>query len=168
MTNPRGTARIAILLDLAVLVACLVTLGNALAMNLASAGIGALPKHADARVLALDLYQAQRQAVRSGEVVTVEFTRQPNQPLTAYRVSYTPPLRIAYDFRSGAFDFRADVTSSSDHITFDAAGHPSEPLSVFFPTDRAHRELRVSTQGEIRILSADLAVESAQATAASP
>lgn len=157
MNGRRTGARALILLDLTFLAACLVVLANVVAMSLSSGEATTLPRWADARLLAMELAEASRLAIDSGQPVQVEFARDAQGAFCGYRI--VPQTRYAEGYQFVAlrqFAAGAQVECSVGQLAFLPNGQASSDLSVTQRRGTKLAQVDVATTGEVRILADSL------------
>jgi hypothetical protein len=139
--------------DLLALCAYLAIFARAMAIKPESAGVGCLPRDADARVLALDLFEAQRQAIVSGRPVEVRFERDRHGKTVAYRVVLSARPIGYYRFPARReFQPRLRVTASREQICFWPSPGGVHPAAIIQLAGATRDEVRVDASGRVRLL----------------
>jgi hypothetical protein len=149
----RASQRALILIDLLGLAVGAAVLCGAAQMSRESTGVGSLPELADGRVLALDLFNAQRQATIGGQAVTVRFDSGRRGRLVGYRVELAQPPIGYYRFRANRlFGNQFEVTSDWPRIEFLPDGLPRQPAVIRLIARGQTSEVRVDANGGIRVV----------------
>lgn len=152
MPTRRISTPVLIAIDLSLLVGSLLVLGSAISMAWASTGIEALPERANARVLAMELYAAQRQAVNSGEPVEVVIEPAGDRP-AAYTIAVQGrPIGFYRLPNRREFQSQFAVSAAPRRIEFLPDGGVTEPAAIELAAPEGSWQVTVGTAGEVRII----------------
>jgi hypothetical protein len=153
MSDRRSAVRALIAVDLFVLVACLVAFFNVLAASLAAGEASALPNRAGARLLAMELFEAQRRAVLTGQPIDVTFEIDASGHCVAYRIAAPRSSRYDYQFvarREFAPELRVACPVRGYRLL--PSGRPADALTITLAQGDRATLVKITATGEVRIV----------------
>lgn len=152
MSATRGRTRLLILSDLSAVALCLLLLGNVLADSIATTSITIAPVDADARMLGVDVLQAKRRAIITGQPIEIEFRHRDDGSM-AYGFRQADKLPV-YGYQLPAereLEAGARFEGVGSRLVFLPNGRPENQARIVFSQASGELSVVIGESGEIRL-----------------